>query len=165
MRQQSSALVVEDSPYMRTMLRELLHSMSVSEVEAVASIADAQTHLNYLVYDVAIIDVGLADENGLDLIRAIRGDKSHPARQMPFVVVSGQTERSVVSAARDAGANAFVAKPVSAGVLSDKVRRAMDGSTRFVECESYFGPDRRRKADPDYCGPERRRAPSDDLYV
>lgn len=159
MRRQSSALILEDSVHMRVMLRELLKLTDVDDVDAVASISEAKAHLDYMTYDVALIDVGLDGEDGLDLIRSIRMDKSHPARRMPFIVVSGQNRRDVVTLARDAGANAFLAKPVSAGALSTRVRAIVAAPQPFVESATYFGPDRRRRADPDYCGPERRAKP------
>ncbi|MBL8551023.1 MAG: response regulator [Hyphomonadaceae bacterium] len=166
MRSHGSALVLEDSAPMRTMLCELLRTLKIEDVEAVASLGEAKAHLDYLTYDVALIDVGLGEENGLDLVRSIRRDRTHPARSMPFIVVSGQNLRGIVAAARDAGANAFVAKPVSAGALCQRVRAALEAQPQFVESETYFGPDRRRRIDPTYRGPERRQGNADDaLYI
>lgn len=164
MRSHGSALVLEDSAHMRTMLCELLRTLKIEDVEAVGSVGEAKAHLEHLAYDVALVDVGLGDENGLDLIRSVRLDKTHPARSMPFIVVSGQNVRGIVAAARDAGANAFVAKPVSANTLCERVRATLEAQPRFVESETYFGPDRRRRDDPAYRGPERRKDQADDAF-
>jgi DNA-binding response OmpR family regulator len=60
--------------------------------------------------------------------------------------------------ARDAGVNEFVAKPVTARTLLDRIVATIYRPRAFVRTKDYFGPDRRRRADPDYAGPLRRAA-------
>ncbi len=81
MRAQASALVLEDNRHMQVMLTQLLHTLHVEQVDAVATLTHARDHLALLAYDLALIDVGLDHENGLDLIRGIRLDPAHPARR------------------------------------------------------------------------------------
>ncbi|MEL0110382.1 MAG: hypothetical protein VW835_01505 [Rickettsiales bacterium] len=65
-----------------------------------------------------------------------------------------------VSAARDAGVNALVVKPVSASDLRDHILDALDKLHHpFVECDAYTGPDRRHESTTAYRGRERRGAP------
>lgn len=166
MRSHSTALVLEDNPHMRYTLSQLLQALKIEQVDAVATITDATEHLSFLHYDFALIDVGLDGENGLDLIRAVRRDPAHPARRTPIIVVSGQSQLNVVSQARDAGADAFLAKPISQASLTERVKQILERPRPYVESEAYFGPDRRRRQDPAYCGPERRQqSVNDDYYV
>jgi hypothetical protein len=63
-----------------------------------------------------------------------------------------------VQEARDVGVNEFLSKPVTArGVLS-RIAQVVDNPRPYVRTDGYFGPDRRRRADPDYTGPRRRAA-------
>ncbi len=156
MQQHANALVLEDSPHMRVMLTQLLHSLDVEHVDAAPCIADAKTWLDLIAYDLALIDVGLDDENGLDLVREIRLNPSHPLRRMPMIVVSGQNQWSVIAKARDAGADSFLTKPVSLGALEARVTQVLERPHPYVECDTFFGPDRRRGPSRAYAGPERR---------
>jgi len=62
-----------------------------------------------------------------------------------------------VEAARDAGVTEFCAKPVTAAEMIRKVAAVIDHPRHFVRSETYFGPDRRRRQDPNFSGQERRR--------
>lgn len=157
MRPHATALVLEDNEHMRFLLSELLYGLDVEQVDAVASIEEAKSHLGYLTYDFALVDVGLRGENGLDFVRALRLSPDHPARRMPVIVVSGQNQVGVITSARDAGADAFLAKPISQGALESRVKQVLDIPRSYIECAGYYGPDRRRGGGALYTGPERRR--------
>ena len=72
--------------------------------------------------------------------------------------MSAFTERGQVAAARDAGANAFLAKPVSARDIYDHLTAVVEANRAFVRAEHYAGPDRRRRRQRKntYSGIERR---------
>ena len=63
-----------------------------------------------------------------------------------------------VAEARDAGVNEFLAKPLSATLLVQRLNGLVASERSFVETATYYGPCRRRRADPYYKGPERRAA-------
>jgi CheY-like chemotaxis protein len=159
-----SALVVEDNLHMQVLLTEVLRELDLEHVDAVASLAEARACLDFMAYDLALIDVGLGEENGLDLIREIRCDPNHPQRRVPMIVVTGQNLSHVIRSARDAGADSFLTKPVTPSALQSRITQVLRERRKLVESDSYFGPDRRRGAKQDYDGPERRdraRTPSD----
>lgn len=56
-------------------------------------------------------------------------------------------------AARDAGVNEFCVKPVTPADLMKRIAWVIDKPCPFVRSPDYFGPDRRRKDDPNYKGP------------
>ena len=61
--------------------------------------------------------------------------------------------------ARDAGVTEFCVKPITAIEIYRKMVEVIDHPRPFVRTKTYFGPDRRRQADPvTYNGPERRGA-------
>jgi two-component system, chemotaxis family, chemotaxis protein CheY len=156
MRHGLGALVVEDSTHMCFLLKETLRDLDVRNVTTVASLSAAAYELALRKFDFALVDAGLGAENGLDFIRSVRRDSSSPHRRMPMLVVSGQGQRETIEAARDAGADGFMIKPVTRGALQAKLGCLLSRRANFIETATYFGPDRRRRQDPDYCGPERR---------
>jgi two-component system chemotaxis response regulator CheY len=85
---------------------------------------------------------------------------------VPIIMISGYTEKHRVEAARDAGVTEFLAKPITAQSLYSRIAEIMERPRAFIRCDTYFGPDRRRKAiDNNYTGPWRRQDDMHDLEV
>jgi hypothetical protein len=59
--------------------------------------------------------------------------------------------------ARDAGVTEFLAKPISAKALYNRILHIILNPRPFIKTETYFGPDRRRNVNAKYSGPERRK--------
>ena len=76
--------------------------------------------------------------------------------ETPGLVVTGQVHADAIIAARDAGVDEIMAKPVSAGVLASHTHDAVDDRRPFIDMAAYFGPDRRRHDSASYDGPDRR---------
>jgi DNA-binding response OmpR family regulator len=70
-------------------------------------------------------------------------------------MITGHTSPERVHAARDAGVNEFLAKPVSSKSIMARVISVIENPRPFVRTKAYFGPCRRRRR-VDYHGPERR---------
>lgn len=88
-------------------------------------------------------------------IRAVRaGGVLDPF--VPILVCSFDPTWRKIGACRDAGGNGFLAKPLSSADLRDKLRTVLLEPRRYVQAESYFGPERRKGRRPPYCGAERR---------
>jgi CheY-like chemotaxis protein len=111
-----SILCAEDNPYgrvvMNTILRELGHRVDFAETGEAAVAAVARGG-----YDVVLMDVMLSGLNGVEAtqrIRALPGSAS----KTPVIGISGRGERSDEQAARAAGMNVYLAKPVSPGKLA-----------------------------------------------
>ena len=116
---QATLLLVEDEPEIRRFLRSSLASEGYRIVEAASGARgaiDARTHKA----DLAIVDLGLPDMDGLDVIRAIR-----EWSRMPILVLSARAhERSKIEAL-DAGADDYITKPFGIGELFARVRVAL----------------------------------------
>jgi len=76
---------------------------------------------------------------------------------VPIIMLTGHSEKKRVIAARDAGVTEFLAKPISAKWLYQRVLNVVANPRPFIRTRSYFGPDRRRNTNPNYIGPERRK--------
>ena len=70
-----------------------------------------------------------------------------------------------MEAARDAGVTEFLAKPITADNLFSRIAEIVERPRAFVRCDSYFGPDRRRRQAEDYTGPWRRAEDFEDMDV
>jgi two-component system KDP operon response regulator KdpE len=119
-----TVLIVEDEPEIRRFLRSALASDQYRVVEAETGergAIEAGTHKP----DLAIVDLGLPDIDGVEVIRRIR--KWSP---MPLIVLSARTREQAKVEALDAGADDYVTKPFGVGELLARVRVALRHSAR-----------------------------------
>ncbi len=118
-------LLVEDEPEIRRFLRASLGVEGYRVVESSTGrrgAIDAGTHKP----DLAIVDLGLPDIDGINVIRRIREWSS-----MPVIVLSARAQERSKIEALDAGANDYVTKPFAMGELLARVRAALRHSVRI----------------------------------
>ncbi|WP_018411572.1 two-component system response regulator KdpE [Methyloversatilis thermotolerans] len=116
-------LIVEDDPGIRRFVRQALEDAghSVSDADRLQrGLIDAATRKP----DLLIVDLGLPDGDGLDLIRELRGWNTQPV-----IVLSARSGEADKIAALDAGADDYLAKPFSVGELLARVRAALRRAT------------------------------------
>ena len=112
-------LIVEDDPGIRNVLRVLLAAANYRVVEA-ESAARGEIEARSHKPDVLIVDLGLPDRDGLDVIRSVRGWSA-----VPIIVLSARTNEEQKIAALDVGADDYVTKPFGAAELLARVRAAL----------------------------------------
>jgi two-component system KDP operon response regulator KdpE len=120
----ATILVIEDEPEIRRFLRSSLGAEGYRVVESATGrrgAIDAGTHKP----DMAIVDLGLPDMDGADVIRTIRSWSS-----MPIVVLSARAHERSKIGALDAGADDYVTKPFGMGELLARVRAALRHAVR-----------------------------------
>lgn len=151
-------LVVEDDANMRHLITTILSSLGVRYTATANSAEKGFGRLNDFEADIVICDLRMEPLDGLEFTKMVRNDDSSPNCYVPIIMLTGHSELSAVERARDAGVHEFMAKPVSATRLYAKIKSIIEHPRVFVRTVDYFGPDRRRRQDPDYDGPERRKA-------
>ena len=117
-------LVVEDEPEIRRVLRLSLGAEGYRVVESGTGrrgTIDAGTHKP----DVAIVDLGLPDFDGVEVVRRIR-----EWSPMPIVILSARTQEHAKIEAFDAGADDYVTKPFAMGELLARIRVALRHAVR-----------------------------------
>jgi two-component system KDP operon response regulator KdpE len=120
----ATILVIEDEPEIRRFLRSAFDVEGYRIVESATGrrgAIDAGTHKP----DLAIVDLGLPDMQGVDVIRRIRAWSS-----MPIIVLSARVQERSKIEALDAGANDYVTKPFAIGELLARVRAALRQAVR-----------------------------------
>jgi two-component system KDP operon response regulator KdpE len=110
------AILIEDEPQIRRFVRLALEAegWQVHEADtAKRGLLDAGTRKP----DLLVVDLGLPDGDGLDLIRDVRAWSN-----VPIVVLSARSDESDKIAALDAGADDYLTKPFGVGELLARVR-------------------------------------------
>lgn len=155
-----TVLIVDDNQHMRTLVSAILQSFGVKQVFDADSAPEAWTILKENRCDIVFVDWIMKGGNGIELARKIRTAADSPDPCMPIVMLTGHTNAERVRAARDAGVNAFLAKPVSAQAILARLVSVIENPRPFIMADTYVGPCRRRRSDENYQGPERRRQES-----
>ena len=132
----ATILVVEDEPGIRRFLRATFDAEGYRVVESASGrrgMIDAGAQKS----DLAIVDLGLPDVDGIDVIRCIRTWSS-----MPVIVLSARTQERTKIEALDAGASDYLTKPFGVGELLARVRAALRQRTRTRDGGNVlrFGP-------------------------
>lgn len=155
---QVSVLVVDDNQFMRKILFEALQAMGVAKIAMANDGHDAMQKLRGQPVDLVVTDIEMENGGGIELIREIRKSRTVPDPLVPILVISANTMSSTIMEARDAGMTEFLAKPVSAKALYRRISSVIEQPRNFVRTSTYFGPDRRRRNDPNYTGSRRRKS-------
>ena len=151
-------LVIDDNAHMRRILRTLLHSFGTREVYEAEDGASGLEAFMHFIPDIVIADWVMPIFDGLELTQMIRQPGVTRNPQVPIVMVTGDFDKKRIISARDAGVTEFLAKPVSARALHQRILNIVKNPRPFVTTRTYFGPDRRRNAARvTYSGEERRK--------
>jgi two-component system chemotaxis response regulator CheY len=117
-------LIVDDSFYMRTMLKNMLTDAGYDVVGEAANGAQALEMAVATTPDLITLDVILPDNTGLDVLKGIR--QQQPDAKV--VMCSAVGQETIVNEAIENGALAYIVKPFSEEQVLDIVGGALQGS-------------------------------------
>jgi len=112
-------LVVEDDREIRSLIQSAL-GVEGFDVQTAVSVSEAKAMLQHATPDVVLLDLGLPDGDGQDLVLAIR--KRHT---LPILIISARHQEAEKVKLLDAGADDYVTKPFSVGELLARMRVAL----------------------------------------
>lgn len=122
-------LIIEDDPLIRRFVRTALESEGLQVAEsdaALRGLIDAATRRP----DLLILDLGLPDRDGVEVIRELRTWSS-----TPVLVLSARTDESDKVAALDAGADDYLTKPFGVPELFARIRALQRRIVRAAQPE------------------------------
>lgn len=150
-------LVVDDSRYFVSVLRATLRAFGVRAVHEANSAVAGLEVLNTSVIDLAFVDMVMPGMDGIEFIRMVRTASDSANRTLPIIMLTADGRRSTVLKAVDAGAESFLIKPVRPADVYRHMIELLQNPLPYIDVPGvYFGPERRRMANPNYTGPERR---------
>ena len=149
-------LVVDDNAHMRKLVTTIMQAFGVFHIFEADCGQKAWTSLRETNPDVLVLDWMMEGMSGIELVQKIRTDPQPPNPFVPVIMLTGHTHIDQVRQARDAGANEFIAKPVSVKTMMSRLVSVIEHPRPFVRTSVYFGPCRRRRGVDEYHGPERR---------
>jgi len=125
-------LLVDDEPGIVASLRPALKAAGL-EVKVARDGAEAIASITLDENDIILLDLGLPDMDGKDVIRRIRDSTS-----APIIVISARHQESEKIAALDVGADDYIDKPFALGELLARIRVALRRAERKVARPTSF---------------------------
>jgi CheY-like chemotaxis protein len=149
-------LLVDDNHHMRVLLTEILRAIGVKTVFEAGDGAEALQIMRSHQIDIVMTDLAMQPLDGIDFVRLLRNSPDSPNQMAPVIMITGHSTSRRVGEARDAGVNEFLAKPVTARGVIERIAEVVEHPRAYIRGPDYFGPERRRKQDPHFGGPWRR---------
>jgi two-component system cell cycle response regulator DivK len=127
-------LVVEDHEDTRFMLRMILEQEGYVMLEAASGSEGVKTAISRRP-DLVLMDSSLPGLDGLSATRLIR--EQEPLRDVPIVTLSGHAGAEFQAAARAAGCDAYLTKPLDLNEFRSTLARLLSSYTRAFKTEDF----------------------------
>ncbi|HLN24808.1 MAG TPA: response regulator [Patescibacteria group bacterium] len=134
-----SVLVADDEKFSRQIIIHHLRDFGDPQIEQAASGSEALVILSDPAKkcDVVILDVVMPGVNGLTVLKAIRVGFNSIRRDMPVIMLTGNSDADLVSSALLLDVDAFVVKPVSKVGLSTRLAKALEENRDMRSAADY----------------------------
>lgn len=103
----SKVLIIDDDPAILEVIRIVLEDVGLDVETDMTGAFFEKNNSDYP--DLVLLDVLLAGQDGRDICKRIKSDKK--TRHIPVILVSANSHKDVQRAAKESGANGFIAKP------------------------------------------------------
>ena len=127
-------LLVEDSKRLQELLGETLRDADF-QLDIAGTTAEFWALTSIFPYDLFIIDLGLPDGDGLDIIRTVRSKKI----STPVLVITARATIDNRIAGLDSGADDYLIKPFNHGELLARVRALLRRPRQVTEAIVHIG--------------------------
>ena len=150
-----NVLVLEKHLLIRKLLTDVFREFGVPSVQSTPEPEKAWAFFQQFPADIILCD--WCDElDGMAFLNRVRQDNDTPNPFVPVIVITAHTELRHVCEARDHGMTEFLAKPISARTVYQRICNVIENHRPFIRSDGFFGPDRRRRGGGAPDGPERR---------
>ena len=117
---QQAVLVVDDEAMVRALTCIMLCELGFHDVDSARDGLEALRKMRKRTYGLVLSDWNMEPMTGYELLQQVRSDLT--IARTPFVMVTGESRREHIVAAMQAGADAYLLKPLRIDTLSAKIR-------------------------------------------
>ncbi len=156
-------LLIDDSRTFLSLLTDVLHGFGIREIARTSDAIEAFEIIGREALDVALVDYEMPLINGIEFANMVRTAPDSRNKFLSMILLTSHCSRKVVMESIKAGFDDFLGKPMRPDHLRQKLIQLTQVPKSYVLTPSgYFGPDRRRRDDPQFGHENRRR---DDLSI
>jgi two-component system chemotaxis response regulator CheY len=139
-----SALIVDESLYIRRIVRDMLQRTGIRRVQEAVDGAEALGCVAEGKPDLLILDWDLAILSGEEVIRLIRNAETSPAPTTPLILMMSRPQKDRVERAVRLGVNEVIAKPFSPKTLWSRLDEVINRPRPYETVKSMLRPKSRR---------------------
>jgi two-component system, chemotaxis family, chemotaxis protein CheY len=110
-----SVLIVDDIDAMLRVMRNLLKQLNFRHIDQAVDGSEALAKLRAGDFGLVISDWQMEPMTGIDLVREMRADEK--LKHLPFIMVTAETQKGRLAAAKEAGVDTTIVKPLTADSL------------------------------------------------
>jgi len=152
-----SVLLIDDSRTFLSLMTDVLHGFGIRNIIRSTDAVEAFEIVSREQVDVALVDYEMPLINGLEFASLVRTAPDSRNKFLSMILVTGHSSRKIVMESIKGGFDDFLAKPMRPIDLYQKMVQLKERPKQYVLTPSgYFGPDRRRRPDPNFAQKERR---------
>lgn len=117
-------LVIDDFSTMRRIIKNILKQIGYTELEEAEDGEHALSKLREKPVQFIISDWNMPKMDGLELLKNIRNDSQ--LKEIPFLMVTAESEKENIMAAIGAGVSNYIVKPFTAEILKEKMDKVLE---------------------------------------
>jgi len=118
-------LVVEDQPYMRTLVVQTLERLGVNHVHEAEEGGAALKMTVRLRPDIVFCDIHMEPVDGLEYLHKLRAFKNAEIANTPVVFLTADAQEGTVISSKKGHVNGYIVKPTSAKILKSNINRLL----------------------------------------
>ena len=118
-------LVIDDSPFMRRLLLEMLHSFGAGRVVCASGADEAFAEIGRDPPDLIVCDWEMYPEDGLSVLRRLRQHSGAHSFRIPFIMLTGHNGTEDVTTALGEGADSYIVKPFTSETLMNHLLKVI----------------------------------------
>lgn len=150
-------LIIDDSRAFLSLLTDVLHGFGIREIVRTSDAIEAFEIIGREPLDVALVDYEMPLINGIEFANMVRTAPDSRNKFLSMILLTSHCSRKIVMESIKAGFDDFLGKPMRPMHLRQKlVHLTQNPKTYVLTPSGYFGPDRRRRTDPQFGGEDRR---------
>ncbi len=151
-----SVLIVEDMKPLKALINKVITTLGVSQIFTAENGKDGFDLFCHHNPDIVITDWDMPQMSGIELLQKIRHSDQSPNKMVPIIMVTGYNSPEKIAKCRDYGITEFLAKPFRANDIATRISHVIRSPRDYIQNDSYFGPDRRRRTIPNFTGISKR---------
>lgn len=117
-------LVVDDFATMRRIVRNAVKQIGFTKIIEAEDGNDALRELKREEVGLVLCDWNMPNMDGLDLLKAVRGDES--LKGIPFIMVTAEGQKDNILEAIKAGVSSYIMKPFTPKTREEKIKKALN---------------------------------------
>ncbi|MBL4616703.1 MAG: response regulator [Robiginitomaculum sp.] len=152
----STFLIVDDQQFLCSVLADLMRGFGAYNSHQAKNGAHAIEMMGSLKPDIVFTDLNMEPVNGFELTQWVRRSPESPDREVPIIMLTGNSDLDTIHKARNYGVTEMLIKPVIPKQVLARLHTVLLEPREFINEKTYVGPCRRRHNDETYKGPRRR---------